>query len=701
MNTRTFPFAAAMLAVPMLSGMAPAWAAQNQSPYQTPYQTMPGPTPDADALAAEMRILGNNPFDLNALISAGERTLKLGDVDAAAAFFQRAERISPNNGEIKAGKARTLVQLGRPGEALRLFAEAEGLGFDVESVGAERALAYDLIGEQERAQRAYRRALKRQPDDETQRRYALSLGISGKRDLALEQIDGLLRRSDRAAWRVRAFVLAMTGDVPGAERIATRMLPAAMAGGLQPFFQILPALSPADRAFAVHFGEVRATPERIADARMIPALPALPFEAAPPVQVAAQVAPVRGRTAQKRDRRSGRNRPVEVAALVPPPMPIPTQLPPPPRVVMVAPMPMPMPSAAMPRPTPTLPAVAAQPAPPASESPLVLASRSARTLTPAPTPPPPLPTQGVTQNQIPPEAQTRLPPAQTPSSAQVSAPAKTITPTRSSSATAVQTAVAESGTSVVVPRMPVAVPSPTPVSGPPAALANLDRPAMSSETPAGASPPPVTAAPGAAAAAAAPPVSAPPTADVSRPAPIASEESILARIIATIGVPASELGVGPTESPAVASPVVGNTAPAGPDLKKLAALDKKAAEKKAAADKLAAEKKLADKKAAEEKAAKAKEAKANPARVWVQVAGGASVRDLPKEWARLRDKAPAAFKARAAYTTPLRFTNRLLAGPFKTEDEAQSFVNQIAKSGLTGFVFASEVGQKIDKLPAK
>ena len=171
MNARILPFAAFLLAAPVLGSTVPAMAGQ--------LQMMPGPTPDADALAAEMRILGSNPFDLRALINAGELTLKLGDIDAAAAFFQRAERISPNNGEIKSGKARTLVQLGRPGEALQLFAEAEALGYDLESVGAERALAFDLIGEQERAQRTYRRALKRRIDDETQRRYALSLGISG------------------------------------------------------------------------------------------------------------------------------------------------------------------------------------------------------------------------------------------------------------------------------------------------------------------------------------------------------------------------------------------------------------------------------------------------------------------------------------------------------------------------------------------
>src|SRR5258706_1643614 len=98
-----------------------------------------------------------------------------------------------------------LVEAERPGEALRRFNEAEALGFDPQYFAADRGLAYDLIGEQERAQRDYRLALKYRTDDETVRRYALSLGISGKRDKALEQLESLLRKSDRGAWRARAF----------------------------------------------------------------------------------------------------------------------------------------------------------------------------------------------------------------------------------------------------------------------------------------------------------------------------------------------------------------------------------------------------------------------------------------------------------------------------------------------------------------
>ncbi len=670
MNPMMIHAARLALAAPLLLAAPPVLAGQ--------YQTMPVPTPEADALAADMRILGNNPFDLPALISAGERTLKLGDMEAAAAFFQRAERISPNNGQIKAGKARTLVQLGRPGEALRLFNEAESLGYDVGSIAADRGLAFDLIGEQERAQRTYRQALKRQPDDETQRRYALSLGISGKRELALQVLDTLLRRSDRAAWRVRAVVLAMNGDVPGADRIAESMLPREMATGLRPFFQILPGLGASDRAFAVHFGEVRASPERIADARMIPPLPVLIAEPAPVVQVAAT--PARTKAQQKRDRNRRRGAPVEVAALIAPPIPMPTQLPQPPRVVMAAPIQR---SAPTPTPTPipvqsvpvtarapivnqpsviarTPPAVTAAP-PPVIKPQTTAAPFAAAAASPVALPPQPRPVSGPLIDR---------PPATVAVVPSVTAPVPVPVPQRQS--------------------QPQSQPQPQPQSQPQPQLEPQPQPApiqlAANETQPTPAPETIVGSP------VVEPQTPPPP---SKPKPVASEESILARIISTIGVPASELEVAPV------APATAGGAPTPLDPKKPAALDKKALEKKALADKAAAEKKLADKKLADEKAAKLKAAKADPSRIWVQVAGGSSVRDLPKEWARLRDKAPVPFKARGAYTTPLRFTNRLLAGPFKSEDEAQGFVNQIAKSGLTGFVFTSDAGQKIDKLPVK
>jgi hypothetical protein len=92
---------------------------------------------------------------------------------------------------------------------------------------------------------------------------------------------------------------------------------------------------------------------------------------------------------------------------------------------------------------------------------------------------------------------------------------------------------------------------------------------------------------------------------------------------------------------------------------------------------------------------------AEPSRVWVQVAGGAVKGALPREYARLKAKAPKVFGTRGAWTTPLNATNRLLVGPFANSKEAQAFVNQLKAEDLSAFAWTSEAGQKVEKLPAK
>ena len=358
---------------------------------QVPLQTAPGAMPDADQLAAAMRRVGDNPRDLAALLTAGELSLRLGDASGAASLFKRAEAIDPMNGRVKAGMARILVTQERPGEALRYFDQAIGYGLDPRSFAGDRALAYDLLGEQERAQRDYRLALRTADNDEVRRRYALSLGISGRRELALEQIEPLVRRNDRGAWRARAFILAMTGDVPGANTIATGMMPPGMAQGLQPFFARLATLSAIDRAFAVHFGEVRPTPERLADARLVPALPLLgpdPYAIAPtaavrPPQVRVPEPSRRERRRREREERAElaragtqRARTLASAAATPP---SPRPVAPPATAVASRPIPTPVPP-----PTPRPPASVASQA--VARAPLAPSAQTASAQRPVPQP---------------------------------------------------------------------------------------------------------------------------------------------------------------------------------------------------------------------------------------------------------------------------------------------------------------------------
>ncbi|WP_204280763.1 hypothetical protein, partial [Serratia marcescens] len=66
-------------------------------------------------------------------------------------------------------------------------------------------------------------------------------------------------------------------------------------------------LGPADRAFAVHFGELSPTQARLADARTAPELPRY-VPAVRPVQLAAaQPAPAAAPEPKARDRRSRRD----------------------------------------------------------------------------------------------------------------------------------------------------------------------------------------------------------------------------------------------------------------------------------------------------------------------------------------------------------------------------------------------------------
>ncbi|CAN5711087.1 hypothetical protein BH11PSE6_BH11PSE6_13310 [soil metagenome] len=654
--------------------------------------------PLGDELAAEMRMLAANPLDINALVRAGELALKLGDSTAAATFFARAERLDPRNARIKAGMGSLLVQAERPGEARRRFGEAEGLGLDPRAYAADRGLAYDLIGQQERAQRDYRLALQDGSADETVRRYALSLGISGKRDPALQQLDPLLRKNDRGAWRARAFILAMNGDDKGAERIATNMMPPGLAQGLQPFFERLPTLAPTDRAFAVHFGELRATPERIADARLIPTLAPLPPEpGAGPVAVAAvQAAPARKEDRRSRRKQRGRKYDIQVAA-TPPPAPQPEPLPPPPVYVASTEVVQPLPVTPSRAPEPSRQTMTLRPAP---ERPRAVAARPKES-TPVVAA---APAQGAAV-----QASANRPVASSPATVGTALQA----PSRVAAAEPVPngpTSPASSGSSV---------PSATQASGtmPPSSLPVASPVTLGAATPAGtasASPPANTgeSAPTDARVVAdvTPPPAAPPPA---APVPVRSEDSILASIIANIAVPGSELDVAPVEpvrtEPAAPAPVRIAPQPAEPAAAVREAAARKALEdKKALADKRAAEaRKLAEaKKVAEAKKAAELKKKNDPkllepSRIWVQVAGGANEGSLPKEWEKVRAKAPVAFKGKSGWTTPLRATNRVLAGPFKTNDEARSFVNALAKEGISAFTFTSDAGQKIAKLAIK
>lgn len=747
---------------------------------------------DADRLAEQVRRLGANPRDLDALLSAAELSIRLDDLSAAGSFLARADRVSPGSPRALAVRGAILVRTERPGEALRLFTQAEAAGWPAARLAADRGLAFDLVGEQRRAQTDYRLAMRAgDASDEVRRRLALSLAIAGKQREALDELAPLVRRNDRGAWRARAFVLAMGGNGPEALRIAQTMMPPGSAQGLQGFFAELPTLPAVDRAFAVHFGQVRPTAERLADARLAPYFAPLPPE---PVQVAAATPPQqptreRGRRGRSRSSRAPAPAaaPVQVAAA--------EVLPPPP--AYQAPL-YPAPSYTPPM-TVRPPAgrvlvanSADRPLTPGEQASLAAATlRSARGRTrPAPVAPPPPVLAAAGRASLAAAAPPVARPPQLATTPARPAPAPVAPAIGSPLPAAASQPLAPAPLAVAavpVARPPIAMVLPTPVAAapvsqvvttapPPALIPTPERTLAAASSVAG--PPadepstsvtvtePVTAPTVSVAASAEPlpptevalagtlpsvpaAVAAPPPAPAQAPAlpgpvverpPVqvavaspprlparvsrAQADDILAKIVANLSIPASELGVsGPaagrrparaadplaSEKKPAAKAVAAKadpkaTVPARGDKKTLAAKDEKPADKTLAGGKKApADKKAAAKPDAKAVAAKAdkKGPRAEPARIWVQVAGGANEGDLDKAWSSVRAKAPAAFKGRQGYTVPLRATNRVLTGPFKTDAEARAYVNQLAKSGVSAFTVKSEAGQKVSRLDAQ
>lgn len=313
--TRVCKCSSAVLAV-LLLGILPAPALHALERQDETHGPPPVQIPEgSDDLGRYLNRLARNPRDAESLVGAGEAALKLGDARAAAEFFARADAVNPNNKRTKTGLARAMLGMENPGEALRLFQAAVRLGARDVEIAADRGLAFDLTGDTASAQRDYKLALDRDPEDpDVLRRYAVSLGIAGKWQEADKVIDPLLRKSDKTAWRNRAFILAMNGQSKQARDITQVMMPKNMADAIQPFMDRMPGLTPAQRAAAVHFGHFPSGIVRSSQPAMVQPLPS-----AATSQASAQP---RGR--KTRDEKSpapARSAPVQTAAATPAPTP--------------------------------------------------------------------------------------------------------------------------------------------------------------------------------------------------------------------------------------------------------------------------------------------------------------------------------------------------------------------------------------------
>ena len=577
------------------------------------------------SLSHYLTALADNPRDARALIGAGEAALALGDADAAMDFFKRAEAVEPGNGAARAGMARLWLSQGKTAEAIAGFDAAVKMGLPEAEIARDRGMAYDLRGDPRRAQRDYALATRRGGDDEATRRYALSLAISGDRDAALKLLDPLLIKQDRAAWRARAFVLAMSGDVEGARKIAAVVMPA-VAEPMTPFFMRLRGLSPAQRAAAVHLGEMpndnrsdgRYTLAE-ADRVVAPLTPAADLAVVRPGDVAPLKVAKVSTDPRRRPGQAVETRDTARAA----------------REVRPGRLPAPVQVARVETRSPSKRAA------PEGQPPVVTVVAMAD---PAP--------------QIRPDPERQR--------AAATAPGR-------NDAIRVDPAPrpVDSGIRRVDPAPSV---SATPAPAPAVSLASLVA-AIEAQSEAAPAPAPVVVAPKA----------LPPVVIKPKPVPVVvtpkprSEPIKLAEKIEPKGPPVK------TEAEKRAE-------------KKAA--DKKIADAKLAAKKIA-DKKLADKKLAEAKAAEKKALatkKASPERIWAQIATGSNPAALAKDYQKLAQKSPAAFKGQSGWHVPFKGTRRLLVGPFATQKKAMEF---LSKAGISGIPFESPAGMEISKLAAK
>ena len=239
-----FRLAGALVACACALGAAPGQAQGSYSPFdESP----------AAALARYVRTLASDPTDFQSLIGAGKAALELGDAQAAGGFFARADEVNPRSPLPQAGMAAVAVANGDAQGALPYFQRAQQRGEPVASFACDRGLAYDLLGQQAKAQADYRLAISGRDGDEARRRLALSLAISGNRAAALQTLAPLSAKGDAGVPRVRAFIFALTGD----SNAAMTAINAAMPGSwsrVAPFVQRLPSLSAGQRAAAVNLG---------------------------------------------------------------------------------------------------------------------------------------------------------------------------------------------------------------------------------------------------------------------------------------------------------------------------------------------------------------------------------------------------------------------------------------------------------------
>lgn len=215
----------------------------------------PLPSPEVQRLNRALLELARQPRRINPLLEAADASLAVDDLDAAAGFYGQAADIEPDDPRVKLGLARVYLRSGMPLEAIPLLNAALTAGASPRDVLSDQALAFDLVGDQASAQAAYRRAIELNPqDDEARRRLALSHAISGNEAAFQETLAPLLEARDVAAFRARAFGLAIMGQQERAEGIVNQVMPRDLALRINPYLAYMPRLTATQQAAAANLG---------------------------------------------------------------------------------------------------------------------------------------------------------------------------------------------------------------------------------------------------------------------------------------------------------------------------------------------------------------------------------------------------------------------------------------------------------------
>ena len=87
-----------------------------------------------------------------------------------------------------------------------------------------------------------------------------------------------------------------------------------------------------------------------------------------------------------------------------------------------------------------------------------------------------------------------------------------------------------------------------------------------------------------------------------------------------------------------------------------------------------------------------------PKRLWIQLASGTNEAALASEFSKIAAREPDLFKGIRPYVSEVGGKTKLLIGPFKSDDDSETFVANLADARINGFSWTSPEGQPVRKL---